>query len=490
MLTESFLITTLGGIGGVAVAFLSTPLLMRALPPIRDPGATALPLALHIEPNLRVLAFSLALCIATAVLFGLAPAIQASRADLQSFLRTVRASGAWRGRQALVVFEVALCTLLLAGAGLLARTFEQLHNLDTGFDRDHLVTFTTDPGVLGYTPQQATSVRNAWLERVRALPGVQSAAFAAIGLMHGTGMKSTIAPAGQKTTPSDFLNSSLQVISPEYFDTMGMHLISGRGFTEADGTKHKPRMPAIVNQAFVRRFFPGQEPLGRVFGGAGVGELTKDDQEIVGVVTDAKYRSMREPIPPTVYRPYVPDPDFIDRFVLHVRTRTRPESVIQPVREILRSIDAQLPIVEVHTLAEEVDSSLWSERLVAALASIFGALAALLAAVGLYGLLAYAVAQRTREIGIRMALGARPESILGLMGRQALLMVACGIATGLGAAVLAAPAVRGLLYGVAANDAATLLAAASFVALIAALAVAVPIARAVRVEPSVALRNN
>jgi predicted permease len=488
MLTESMLITAIGGMGGLAVAYFSAPLLVRALPPIRDAATAILPLALYVEPNLRVLAFAFVLCAATAILFGLAPAIHVSRTDLNSSLRAARASGGWRGRQLLVIVEIALCTVLLAGAGLLVRTFEHLHGLDAGFDRDHIVTLTTDPAVLGYTPQRALQLRSAMLERARTLTGVRSVAFAAVGLMHGSGIKMTVAPAGQKTTPSDFLNASLQVITPEYFDTMGMTIIEGRGFIPTDESKKPPRVPVIVNQAFVRRFFPGQSAIGRAFGSGGAGVLMKDDKEIVGVVTNAKYRSIREEIPPTVYQPYT-ETNFVQRAVLHVRTRMRPASLIGPLRQVLRELDPGLPVIEVRTLAEEVDASLWSERLTASLASIFGGLAALLAAVGIYGLLAYAVAQRTREIGIRMALGAKRGSVLALVGTQAVRMVAAGVVLGLAASLAAAPVLRALLYGIMPNDPATLAGAGVFVIVIAAAATAIPALRATRVEPSIALRN-
>jgi predicted permease len=488
MLTESFLISGLGGAGGLAIAFLSAPVLVRALPPVRDAAAASLPLSLRIQPDLRVLVFSLLLCLATTLLFGPIPAIAASREDLHSTLRSARASGGWRGRQILVVIEVALCTLLLAGAGLLVRTFRQLQDLDSGFDRDHIVTFSTDPRLNNYTPQQANLLRDALLERVRALPGVRSTALAGIGLMRGTGIKMTIGPAGQKPSPADFLNASLNVITPEYFDTMGVRLAAGRGFLGNEKADLSRRSPVIVNQTFARRFFPREDPIGKAFG-MGMNVAVKDDYEIIGVVSDAKYRSLREPIQPTFYRLFLPDPKVSAPFILHVRTNVPPESVIEPVRQIFHSIDPALPIIEIHTLAEEISATLWSERLVAALASIFGALAALLAAVGLYGLLAYAVAQRTREIGIRVALGAAPSSIFIWIGSEALVMTAAGVLIGLAATFALAPAVRSLLYGVAPNDAGALIGSAVFVALIAVLAAGIPIARALRVDPAIALRQ-
>jgi predicted permease len=487
MLTESFLLTGIGGLGGIALAYLASPLLARALPPVRDYSSVNLPLALNIQPDLRVLAFSVLLCVLTAVLFGLAPAVAASNADYHSALRSARSSGGWRGRQALVLIEVALCTLLLAGAGLLVRTFEHLDRLDAGFDRDHIITFNADPRLNHYTPQQDIALRNALLDRVRALPGVRSVAFATIGLMRGTGMKMTIAPAGQKTSKEDFLNSSSNGVSPEYFDTMGLRLLAGRIFREDERTS-PPRKPMVVNQTFAHRFFPGQDPIGKTFG-LGMNVVVKDDFEIIGVVTDAKYRSLREPIQPTSYGLYALDPNSAMPLTLHIRTSERPESIIGAVRGIFREIDPALPIVEIRTLAAEVDASLWSERLVAVLASIFGLLASLLAAVGLYGLLAYAVAQRTREIGIRVALGASPSEIFRWAGQEALILTVAGVAIGLAATFALAPAVRSLLYGVASNDTGTMIGSVVVVIAIASLAAVIPIARALRVDPAIALRQ-
>ena len=235
----------------------------------------------------------------------------------------------------------------------------------------------------------------------------------------------------------------------------------------------------MINQAFVNYFFPHVDPIGHRFGnGSGT------DNEIIGVVNDAKYRSLREPIPPTFY-----SVGSDDMFVLVVRTHMRPEGIIQPVRRELAALDPALPFLEVHTLSEEVDASAASERLTATLASLFGLLAGVLAAVGIYGLLSYAVAQRRREIGIRMALGARPGDIGFMVGRQALAMVALGVAAGLAGAWEAAPLVRSILYGVSPADGISLAGAAAFVVAASLLATAIPATRATRVQPASALRQ-
>jgi len=239
----------------------------------------------------------------------------------------------------------------------------------------------------------------------------------------------------------------------------------------------------VVNQAFQLRFFPNTQPLGKLFGG-GPGDVATGKYEIVGIVSDAKYRSLRAPVVPTFYIPEI-DPD---EFVLNVRTRTRPEAIIAPVRKTLASLDPGLPFLEVHTLAEEADITMGGERITAAFASLFGGIAALLVGVGIYGLLAYVVTQRRREIGIRMALGAQTAHIGKLIAGQTLAMTAAGTISGLGAAFVAGHAIRSLLYGISPQDPKSLIAAVIFMALTAAAGTIFPAVRATRVDPMVALR--
>jgi predicted permease len=295
--------------------------------------------------------------------------------------------------------------------------------------------------------------------------------------MRGSGIKMTVVPEGQAATPGDFLNTSTNGVSPEYFDTLRIPILAGRALAETDRDAKPTRI--VVNQAFARRFFPGLDAVGRR-----IDNTAPTPYEIVGVSGDAKYRSLREPMTPTLYTLSV---DSV--FVLHIRTQMRPDAVIQPVRQALAALDPALPFVEVHTMAEEVNASAASERLTAGLASIFGLLAALLAAVGIYGLLAYAVAQRRREIGIRMALGARPSEIGRMIGGQALVMAAIGAAIGLAAAIPAARWIRTLLFNVPPSDAFSLGGAAVFVLLVSLAAALVPATRAAHVEPSSALRD-
>jgi predicted permease len=477
MLAESALLAGLGAAGGWLVAALCMPLLVHAMPPMRDRATTQLALALDVAPDTRVLLFAIGVSLATALLFGLAPALAASRVSLDGVLRGARSSRKGRLRPALVVFQVALCTMLLAGAGLLLRSFRQLRNVDPGFDPVHVVSFTIYPGLSGYSQERCDKLRLALLDRVRALPGVASAASASRAVMRGSGLKMSVRPEGQTITDADALNTSQNTVSPEYFGTMRMRILAGRGFQPADSGAKPGRI--VVNETLAHQFFQDVDPVGRRLWN-GVGTVW----DIIGVVNDAKYRSLREPMTPTLY-----NLGSDDIFILIVRTRMQPEAIVQPVRRELAALDPALPFIEIHTLAEEVNASAASEQLTATLASLFGLLAAVLAALGIYGLLSYAVMQRRREIGIRMAVGAQPSQIARMIGRQSLAMVALGTATGLAAAWEAAPAIRSLLYGVAPGDGVSLGAAAAFVLVVSALATAIPAGRATRVEPASALRD-
>jgi ABC-type antimicrobial peptide transport system permease subunit len=267
---------------------------------------------------------------------------------------------------------------------------------------------------------------------------------------------------------------------------MGMRILTGRALAGGDAPSGKSATPTkvVVNQAFARRFFPNLNPVGQRFG-VGVKPVEAADDEIVGVVSDAKYRSLREPIIPTFYNVGTE----YYAFVLNVRTHVRPESIFQPVQKALASIDPSAAFLEIHALAEEVDDSTAAERLTAVLISVLGAIAVLLAGVGIYGLLAYAIVRRRREIGIRMALGAEPAHIARLVGRETLVMAVGGIVFGLTAALAAGPWIRALLYGIAPWDPRSLFAAATFVAIVAVGATAIPVIRAMYIEPSVALRQ-
>lgn len=484
LFTEGLILALLGGATGILLTAACLPILSRALPPIRDRAAVLQPLEMHIGVDLRVAAFTLGITILTAILFTLSPALRAARRGRRTLQAGRGTTLRLAPRNMMVIGQVAICTLILIGAALLFDTLHRLRSLDPGFDRDHIVTFTLDPSLKAYTPAQSLALRKALLEKASALHGVISASLAARPLMRGTGVKATLAPMGTRMTAADFLSASLNNVTPGYFQTMGIRLLSGRDITWFDRDV-KP-VKVIVNQTLARQFFPGRNPIGQRIGYAGPDGIAKGDSEIIGVVSDAKYRSLREPIPPTVYNPAVNG--LTHTFTLHLRTSQRPETVISPMREVLHSLDPELPFIEVRTLKEEVDTSLWQEQLLAILSAIFGAISALVTAIGLFALVDFAVKSRTREIGVRKALGAPQASILSLMSAELILLIGSGIVLGLGAYLVAASWLRSVLYNVAPWEPQAVIPAIFLVIAVALLATAPAAYRALIVDPASALR--
>ena len=334
--------------------------------------------------------------------------------------------------------------------------------------------------MVGYTPENGRSLEERLLEQVRSLPGVVSASYAGRGVMRGTGIKTTLAPTGVPTGPGDALNTSMNGVTPDYFETMGIRILAGHGFTGREPAGAPTSV--VVNQALTRRFFPGRDPLGQHLGG---NVPAQPAYEIIGVASDAKYRSLREEIPPTLY---LPETLGNRATILHVRTANDPSGIINAVRGALRSLDARLPFYEIHTLQQEVDGSLWQERLVAALSSVFGLMAAILAGVGLYGMLAQAVAQRRREIGIRIAIGAKGRDIARNVTWNVFRMVLTGSAVGALAGEMLVRYVQTLLYGVEPSTAAALTVPGLAIAAVALTASLVPVLRALRISPAMMMR--
>lgn len=481
-LAEGLLLAASGAGGGLLIARIVVPLVPRMLPPMRAVDTTLVPLSIHLGFSGQALWFVLGASLITMLLFSVSPVVAISRSRIESLLRSTRASSGVRGHQALIVLQITLCTFLLAIAGLFVRTLRQLERVNSGMDVAHITTFTGNLG--GY--KNGAAFLKTLTERVREIPGVSSCAISRMGVMREHGTFTSMAPAGQRMTQADFLDSAVSQVSPGYFETMGMHVLEGRGFIAGDVPKQKQQGPAlaIVNEAFALRFFPNADPVGKFFG-LGTSGVAKPQYEIIGVVSDAKDRSLRETIPPMFYTAQTTFGDF----VLYVRTRMRPETIIEPVRKVWRSSGPGVPFLEVDTLAHEVRQTTANERLTAAVASLFGAIAALLAGIGIYGLLAYVVTQRRREIGIRMALGARPWHIAALIGGQTVIMMAIGVAAGLGCALIAGSGTRSLLYGISPDDPQSLAAAIFFVALTAVLATLFPVLRAIRTEPAQTLRE-
>jgi predicted permease len=487
---ENLLLTGLGTAGGLLLAAAGIPLALRLLPPLRDRGGLPTPLAIDLSGNMgvdpRVFWFALGVSVVTMLAFSVSPAVAIARSSLDGVLRSVRASGGVRGRQILITLQIAVCTFLLVAASLFARTLQRLGEVAPGFAQDHIATFTYD--LNGYS-NPAAFIKDL-TTKVSEIPGVVSVTAANSGLMVGHGMSSTIAAAGERLTRADLMNANWNPVSLRYFDTMGIRLLEGRDLTPTDavertpGVRTKPLLHAVVSEMFAQRFFPRTDPIGKRFGSGVEGTVAPAEYEIVGVVSDAKYRSLREPITPMIYTLETT----FDSFVLNVRTHLRPEAMIEPVRRASAELAPDRPFIEAHTLAAQVEEITAPERISAVVASLFGAIAALLVGVGTYGLLAYAVMQRRREIGIRMALGARPRHVARMIGGQTVVMATAGIVAGLGAALLAGRAVGALLYGVSPQDPVSLIAAVFLVVLTAALATMFPVMSATETEPADALR--
>jgi len=489
-LTESLVLSFLGGALGVALSWAAMPTLAAMIPPLRNRGGELLLLDPNFGLNWRVILFSFGACVLAALFAGSAPAWRAGRYDLGLSLRTSRSSTPVEG--GITIFQVALCTLLLIQASLFVRTLQSMRSMDIGFDREHIVTFTLRPG---QAKGNFRTFRDLLLAETRALPGVRGAAYARLGLLRGTGMKTTLGMPGERVSPSQFMNSSLNSVSPEYFDAMCIRIVAGRGFERADNTSEfgdeskgqgARLIPVVVNQALARRFFPGQDPIGKIFGtGAGV---LKPNHQIIGVASDAQYRSLREPVPPTFYSNVLADDDDFGT-ILHVRAAGDPATLIAPVRELLKKHAASWSIREINLLRDEAERSIWRERLVAELAIGFAIVAGLLAAIGLYGTLAYYVSRNRRGIGIRVAIGAARSDVITLLAGRVTRLIAAGAALGLAASLALSEWVRALLFGVPPSDPISIGFAVALIISIAAVALLLPAWRALRIDPAMTLRE-
>jgi len=481
-LLEALLLSSAGAVGGWFIARSCGPRLMRFLPARR-------PLGIELQPDILVLAFVAAVCLLTALLVGVIPAWNVARTDLSSVMR--RQSGTVSGPRvgrAIVAFQVAVATALVAGSLALVRTLETMRAQDPGFRRNKLIDMTLNPRMAGIKSEGIAQVFKDILQRVASLPGVEDVSLAEKAPMRGIGLKASVLPAGSRVTTADVLNVSLNAVSLGHFQNMSMRLLKGRGFMPGDD-KAKPR-PAIVSESFARKFFPNVEPIGQAVGAGGVNDVTKAQYQIVGILNDSKYRSMREIPPPTLF--VLIDDDalrYSDGMVLYVTVRSEPTVVIGELQGMLSGIGPGLAPTDVATMEQEIDTSLWQERLLAVLSSIFAALSALIAAIGLLGMLAYAVSRRRREIGIRMAVGATIQRIAKMIARDAAWTVLPGILCGFAVYAVCARALVPLLYGIAQWNAVSFIGAVSLVVAVSALATLFPALKAARVEPWQVLRE-
>jgi predicted permease len=475
MLIESVLLASLGGLLGIAVAYWG-----RQLLPDTFGGSPPL--------DWRVFVFTGLVVVITGLVFGIAPAMRTTRADVSAVLketsRSISGSRSALGKSLLVV-QVAISLVLVTGAGLFLRTLTNLRAVDVGFDPTNLVLFRLMPQLNGYNEQRATSMYPQLLERLGALPGVRGASLSNPALLSGSVSQTSIFVQGRTYDAGVQQQDSINrlVIAPNFFDVMGMPVKLGRKFTDAENDAKAPKI-AVINETAVKKYFPEGNPIGRRFGNS---LETTGEIEVVGIVRDAKYDSVRDEVPPTMYVPYRQGRAGTPTFA--VRTHGDPLSSVAAIRETVRAIDPGLPVVDVSTQLEQVELLLDQEKVFARSYTLFGGLALMLAAVGLYGVMSYNVARRTNEIGIRLALGARRAQVLGATMRESLVLVTIGAAIGIATVFAASRFVASLLFNVAKNDIVSIALATGILATVATIAAYVPARRASLVDPMVALRN-
>ena len=500
LLVESILLGLLGGIAGLAFAYLCVQMLLGFVPRF---GTSQLDL--QVSPDLRLLAFTFAVSLLTGVVFGLAPALQSTRPDLVPALKdnTPRRHSRPTLRKALVVAQVVLSLLLLVGAGLFVRTLQNLRDIDTGFRRDRTLIVDVDPSRNGYKGQRLRDFYERLRAGVERLPGVESVSLATITPLSGMQWNGDFRPEGYTFKSGEQKWIEFNTVGPRYFETVGIPMLLGRDFRDSDNPAVTPDPPpqmvpraarerdtpgprfAIVSESMATRFFAGRNPIGMRVCLQEEYDASRA-YEIVGVVKDARYFGLREAVEPMIYLPvWRPGPE---PKMLCIRTAHDDAAIVAAVRRQVTSIDAAIPVLTSRTMQEEIDQTIVVERLVATLSGFFGLLALLLAGVGLYGVIAYTVSRRTREIGIRMALGAPRSSVLWLVLREAALLVAGGAAIGVPSALVLTRLVRTFLYGVSAQDPFTIAAGLATLLVVAALASLLPARRATTVEPTTALR--
>jgi len=484
MLTESLLLSVLGALLGLLLSQWGTQALLAIMRLKGDP------IAFNLAPDTRVLLFTTVAALLTGLLFGLAPALRSSRTDLATELKGTSGSIAGAGlrnrlNQSLVVTQVALSLVLLVGAGLFVRTLEKLKGLDAGFNRENILMFDLD-----FTAKQDaashTRIHKELLSRFETLPGVQAASLSTFYLLSGGGWGEQIGADGYIARPDEDLNCHGMLISPRFFETLSTPILMGRdlGAQDERSTPIAPRT-ALINRAMARRYFGDANPLGRhIF----FLDRPQEKYEIVGVVADMKYQSLRDPAPPTYYMPAFPGTTDV-KLTFTLRTTSDPGPLEPGIHAAIRETDPTVRVRGLQTLDNLVDISLHQERVLAQLGGFFSIFALALACLGIYGVLSFAVVQRTREIGLRIALGAERKDVVVLVVGQGLKLASLGIALGLIAALGVTRLVAGLLYGVTPSDPVAFICVTLLLLLVAALASWLPARRAAKVDPMIALRQ-
>jgi predicted permease len=496
LLTESLMLSVWGGGLGVLFAYWGAHTIISFVS-----SNQTRPLGFATGVDLRVLGFTVAVSLVTGILFGVAPAFRSARIDLTPTLKEGEGSSAGAGHSGrrwfsagnlLVVVQVALAVVVLVGAGLLVRTLQNLRSMDMGFDAHNILIFGIDPTLAGYQGAQADNLYRDLQGRLAETPGVKSASYSMMPLLSNALMITAFhwpATPEDQTAESDALD-----VGPNFFETLHIPFLAGREFGATDfelaaaNGGDKPTSaptPVIVNQAFVQKYLGKENPIGKAYGAAAAGPFggPTPGYQIVGVVRDAKYNELRREIHPMMYLPH-----HAGVATFELRTAADPQTLLPAIREVVGQVNADLPLFNVTTQSQQIDRLLFQERLVARLAGFFGVLALVLACIGLYGLLSYEVSRRTREIGIRMALGAQPERVLQLVLRQGIALALVGAAVGIGVALGVTRYLGSMLFNVRASDPLTMSAVAVLLTLVALAACYVPARRATRVDPMVALR--
>ncbi|MGJ5816198.1 ADOP family duplicated permease [Paludibaculum fermentans] len=475
-LTESLLLGALAASLGVLLAQWGTQVLVAALFE-RDVA-----LRLQIQPDLRVLLFSLTLSLLTVFLFGLAPAFRATRTSLAPELHRM-ARTAFLSR-AVIVTQVALSLVLLAGAALFLRTLQNLYSVQLGFNKENVLIFAVDPTRNGMRDQQLVNFYEALRARLRVIPGVRSVSASNETLMSGWYSSSMIAMNGESAAGSQPISMRYLRVTPDFFETMGIPLPSGRGILESD-TAAAPSV-AVLSETAARLVAPSGSPLGRSF--QWTGKWRGKEVTVVGVARDTRSHELSQPVEPTLYVPYLQGPWDVGRLQFELRTAVPARDVLPLVHQAVQALDANLPPYQFRTQSEQVDERFALQRVLARACTAFGLMALLLASIGIYGIIAHSTTRRTAEIGVRVALGARPADVIWLVLRQAAFLAALGILAGLALSLASARLIEASLYQVKATDPAALAAAAAVLALTVFAAGLLPARRAAKVNPVAALK--
>jgi predicted permease len=478
LMTESVMLSLLGGIFGVLVAAAINRIVQRLDFPVD------ISLVFDLRIDWRVLSFTLSLSILTGMLFSLIPALQSSKPQLVPALKDETSMAGFRRsrlRNALVVAQITLSLVLLISAGLIVRSLQEAQRMRPGFNPENAVAFSFDVGLQGYDETKGRALQKQALERIQALPGVEAAALVDNIPLSLNYNSATIYLEGQPPTPSAQLPLAIPTsVSPDYFRTMGISL-RGRDFTDQE--ERKEDRVAIVNETFAKKFYPGQDPIGKRFNFSGA---ENPFWQIIGVCGDGKYNSLGEEPKAALFRPQWRD--YSTAVSMVARTKSDPKTVLAAMQREMRNLDPTLPLYGLKTLKDHMKIPLFPAKIAAGALGSFGVLALVLAAVGIYGVMSYVVAGRTREIGLRMALGARTGNVRGLILRQGMTLAVIGSIIGLGIAFGATRLLKSVLYGVDATDPTTFIGVTLLLAAVAMLACWIPARRASRVDPMVALR--